>query len=96
MSRDLFKRIMVAVEDHYFKFKFNAASTPGLSCFQKVTAVFRMITYGVAADATDEYVRIGESTVIESLKKFVKAIIKELVFCKDKEPPHLETWCLVI
>ncbi|XP_008680649.2 uncharacterized protein [Zea mays] len=35
-----------------------------------------MITYGVAADATDEYVRIGESTVIESLKKFVKAIIK--------------------
>jgi hypothetical protein len=76
MSRDLFKRIMAAVEYHDDYFKFNAASTPGLSCFQKVIAVFRMITYGVAADATDEYVHIGESTVIESLKKFVKAIIK--------------------
>jgi hypothetical protein len=57
MSRDLFKRIMAAVEDH----DDYSASTPGLSCFQKVTAVFRMITYGVAADATDEYVRIGSS-----------------------------------
>jgi hypothetical protein len=35
-----------------------------------------MLTYGVAADATDEYVRIGESTVIDSLRRFVKAIIQ--------------------
>jgi hypothetical protein len=35
-----------------------------------------MLTYGVAADATDEYVRIGESTVIESLRRFVKAVIQ--------------------
>ncbi|XP_008668743.1 uncharacterized protein [Zea mays] len=78
MSRDLFKRIMAAVQDHddYFQLKFNAANIAGLSCFQKVTAVFRMLTYGVAADATDEYVRIGESTVIESLRRFVKAVIQ--------------------
>ena len=34
-----------------------------------------MLTYGVPADATDEYVRIGESTAIESLRRFVAAVI---------------------
>ena len=43
---------------------------------QKLTAVFRMLTYGVAADATDEYVRIGESTALRSLRRFVKAVIE--------------------
>ena len=82
MNRDLFLRIMHAVEDHddYFVQKRNAANTPGLSCFQKVTAIFRMLTYGVPADATDEYVRIGESTVIESLRRFVKAVVERMHF----------------
>ena len=31
--------------------------------------------YGVAADFMDEYVQIRESTAIESLKKFVKAVV---------------------
>jgi hypothetical protein len=34
-----------------------------------------MLTYGVPADATNEYVRIGESTVLERLRKFVAAIV---------------------
>ena len=34
-----------------------------------------MLAYGVIADFMDEYVRIGESTTIKSLKKFVKAVI---------------------
>ena len=78
MNRPLFLRILNAVEQHddYFEQKRNAAHQHGLSCFQKVTAVFRMLTYGVAADATDEYVRIGESTTFESLRKFVKAVIE--------------------
>ena len=34
-----------------------------------------MLSYGVATDYVDEYVRIGESIAIESLTKFVKAIV---------------------
>ncbi|XP_072087048.1 uncharacterized protein [Arachis hypogaea] len=34
-----------------------------------------MLAYGVAADAVDDYVRIGESTTIECLEKFVEGII---------------------
>ncbi|KAL7171442.1 hypothetical protein ACSBR2_036153 [Camellia fascicularis] len=40
-----------------------------------MTATMRMLAYGVAADSVDDYVRIGESTAIESLKHFVKAVV---------------------
>jgi hypothetical protein len=56
--------------------KRDAAGKKGLSCFQKVTAALRMLTYGVSADATDKYIRIGESTALESLHKFVTAIVE--------------------
>jgi len=55
--------------------KMNAANVLGLSCFQKVTAVFRMLTYGIPVDAADEYTRIGESTILESLRRFVAAVV---------------------
>jgi hypothetical protein len=65
------------VEAHhdYFVQKRNAANVLGLSCFQKVTAAFRMLTYGVPADLTDEYIRIAESTALESLRRFVVAVV---------------------
>ena len=34
-----------------------------------------MLTYGVPADAMDEYVCIGESTAIESLRRFVDVVV---------------------
>ncbi|XP_021306905.1 uncharacterized protein LOC110431742 [Sorghum bicolor] len=36
----------------------------------------RMLTYGLPADATDEYIRIGESTALESLRRFVAAVVE--------------------
>ena len=56
MHRHLYLHLMHAVEDHddYFVQKRNAAGKLGLSCLQKVTSAFRMLTYGVLADATDE------------------------------------------
>jgi hypothetical protein len=42
--------------DYYFIQKRNVTGTLGLSCLQKVVAVFKMIAYGVLADATDDYV----------------------------------------
>ena len=76
MSRSLFLCIKSNLEekDEYFVQKRNVAEVLGLSSFQKMTAALRMLAYGVAADFTDEYVRIGESTAIKSLKKFVEAI----------------------
>jgi hypothetical protein len=67
---------VVETHDDYFIQKRNAANVLGLICFQKVTATMRMLTYGVPADATDEYVCIGESTALQNLCKFVAAVVE--------------------
>jgi len=41
---------------------------------QKMTAPIKMLAYGVTADFMDEYSRIGEATVMDSFKLFVKAV----------------------
>ncbi|XP_052197217.1 uncharacterized protein LOC127804398 [Diospyros lotus] len=78
MHRLLFLRIQAAIEihDQYFVQRFDAVGVPGLSSLQKMIAALRMLAYGSPADAVDEYVRIGESTVIESLKKFTKVVVE--------------------
>ena len=77
MSRCLFLRIANAVEAHnpYFNQKKDAVGVLGLSCLQKVIVAHRILAYGILADLTDEYIRIGESTAIASLRAFVKSIV---------------------
>ncbi|KAJ8772095.1 hypothetical protein K2173_027272 [Erythroxylum novogranatense] len=78
MSRNLFLRLVGAVEGHdvYFTQRRDGCGKLGLSSLQKVTAAFRMLAYGVSADSTDEYIKIGESTAIESTKRFCRAIVE--------------------
>ncbi|XP_022888997.1 uncharacterized protein LOC111404419 [Olea europaea var. sylvestris] len=38
--------------------------------------MFRMLAYDVSVDATDEYIKIGESTIVESLKRFCHAVVE--------------------
>jgi hypothetical protein len=63
MRWHLFVHIINAIEEHndYFVQKMNAAGTFRLSYLQKVATAFNMIAYGVPADATDDYVRMGAS-----------------------------------
>jgi len=35
-----------------------------------------MLSYGMAADTTDEYVRIAESTALDSVHHFVRAVVE--------------------
>ncbi|XP_050286616.1 uncharacterized protein LOC126725756 isoform X1 [Quercus robur] len=76
MSRTLFLNIISKVEAHdpYFVQKRNGGKKLGLSSFQKITAALRMLAYGVTGDFMDEYVRIGETTALQSLEKFVTAV----------------------
>ena len=77
MNRTLFLRILFMVEnyDPYFVQTKNVVGIIGLSSLQKMTAAIRMLAYGVAADVVDDYVRIGKSATIESLKRFVRAVV---------------------
>jgi hypothetical protein len=59
----------------YFHQKPDARGVLDTSPIQKAVGAFRMLAYGVSADFLDDYVRLGESTIIESLKHFVKAVV---------------------
>jgi hypothetical protein len=76
MHRHVFLRIVAALGNHdeYFQMRVDATGKMGLSPLQKCTAAIRMLAYGSPADIVDEYVRIGESTTIECLERFVRGV----------------------
>ncbi|KDO36477.1 hypothetical protein CISIN_1g040018mg [Citrus sinensis] len=78
MSRSLFSCITNVVQgrENYFMQRRDGISRLGLSGLQKITAVFRMLADGMPANATDEYIKIGEPTTIESLKRSYRAIVE--------------------
>ncbi|XP_024172023.1 uncharacterized protein LOC112178036 [Rosa chinensis] len=62
--------------NNYFQQRVDCRSQPGFTPHQKVTAEMRMLVYGNAADTLDEYLRMGESTTRECLKKFCDTIMR--------------------
>jgi hypothetical protein len=65
----------VKLYDDYFHAKVDAIGKVGLSSYQKCTAAIRMLAYGVAGDFVDEYTRMSESTALESMYRFCRAVI---------------------
>ncbi|XP_062217623.1 uncharacterized protein LOC133917784 [Phragmites australis] len=91
MKRDLFLKIVVALEeeDPWFQQRRNAPGELGLSALQKVTAAFCMLAYDALADSLDECLCLGESTIIESMRRFVRAVVEafgdEYLRCPNEE-----------
>ena len=65
----------VAARNDYFKRKPNAAGLPGFTTVQKVTVALRLLAYGGCADRLVEYIRLGETTILESLDHFTRTVI---------------------
>ena len=61
MRRELFMRIVRALERQYmcFRFRHDAAGIPGHTPIQKCTAAIRQLAYGGTTDMWDEYLHIG-------------------------------------
>jgi hypothetical protein len=76
MRRELFLRIVDSVVkfDPWFEQKIDGLGRLGLSSLQKCTTAIHMLAYGMAADACDEYCRLGGSTAHECMRRFVIAI----------------------
>ncbi|CAJ2660065.1 unnamed protein product [Trifolium pratense] len=76
MRRHVFLRIVEALGNHdeYFQTRTDAVGKMGLSPLQKCTAALRILAYGSPADSVDDYVRIGESTTLECLDRFVMGV----------------------
>jgi hypothetical protein len=77
MSRKVFMNIIegVRLHDPYFQCKPDATGKIGFTSYQKCSAAIRMLAYGVAGDLVDEYMRMGESTCLDSMYKFCRAVI---------------------
>ena len=77
MSRHLSNRIREGVVgyDDYFECKEDALGKIGFSSYQKCTTAIWMLAYGASGDHTNEYVRMSESTCLDSMYKFCKAVV---------------------
>lgn len=76
MRRGLFTRIVDALSrDDYFKWRVDATGRQSFSPLQKCTVAIRQLAYGGPGDQFDEYLRIGETTAIESLFNFCRCVI---------------------
>ncbi|KAJ9542885.1 hypothetical protein OSB04_029391 [Centaurea solstitialis] len=75
MTRRLFLRIVNDLEKEieYFKQHWDARGVKGFSALQKLA--IRQLAYGSAADASDEYLRMSETTSRDCLENFCKGII---------------------
>ena len=85
MHRELFMRIVDALERRYkcFRFKNDAADRPGHTPIQKCTSAIRQLAYGGAVDMWDEYLHIGETSAQKCLKHFCEGVVeifKERIF----------------
>ena len=65
-----------STSDGYVVFCQDCCGQIGLSPQQKLTCAICQLAYGTSADSTDEYVRIGETTAIRTLKFFTRHIIE--------------------
>jgi len=62
-------------EQTFFQPKNDALGRVSLSPLQKCTAAIRILAYDNAADAVDEYLRLGATTTRSCLEHFVDGII---------------------
>ncbi|KAL9665809.1 hypothetical protein QQ045_000130 [Rhodiola kirilowii] len=78
MRKHVFLRIVgdLSSNDNYFTQRVDAANKEGISPLAKCTTAMRMLAYDVAADAVDEYIKIGGTTALDCLRKFCKGIIQ--------------------
>jgi hypothetical protein len=66
----------------YFKHRRNATGLLGFSGYQKISSTMRVLAYGILVDYDDEYIRIGEDTTIESVRRICKVMIFEQTYLR--------------
>jgi len=90
MQKHVFLRIVgdFSSSDNYFTQRVDASNREGISPLAKCTTTMRMLAYGVAADAVDEYIKIGSTTTLECLRRLCKGIIRLYEQVYLRAPPQ--------
>ncbi|XP_047966055.1 uncharacterized protein LOC125210557 [Salvia hispanica] len=76
MSQQLFIRIATTLAQRYscYTLRSDASGRLGLSTYQKCTAAIRQLAYAGPADMFDEYLQLGETTGLTTLRQFCNGI----------------------
>ncbi|XP_052622660.1 uncharacterized protein LOC128127950 [Lactuca sativa] len=90
LNKAIFLRISNALESCYdfFKQKPDARGRMSFSSIQKCAAALRYLGYGIAFDASDEYLKVSERTAVECVDWFfasVYEIFHEEYLCKPTQ-----------
>ncbi|XP_074287603.1 uncharacterized protein LOC141612726 [Silene latifolia] len=77
MQKHVFLRIVEALStsDDFFEQSPNGSGRLGFAALQKCTAAIRVLAYGASADSLDEYLRMSEQVIRESVVHFVEGVI---------------------
>ncbi|XP_051211244.1 uncharacterized protein [Lolium perenne] len=76
MNRKLFLKIVKNLREiDCFKLKRDAVGELGFSTIQKCKVALRMLSYGIAGDTCDDYLRMQESMAIDFMYRFCRAIV---------------------
>ncbi|XP_071680178.1 uncharacterized protein [Lolium perenne] len=77
MSRDLFLIILRGVREYnsIFRCRPDATSKLGFTSYEKCYAAIHMLSYRVPGDVFGEYLRMSETTCLESIYRFCRAVI---------------------
>nr|KAJ0198376.1 hypothetical protein LSAT_V11C700370070 [Lactuca sativa] len=78
ISRNLFLRIARDLKYNYefFQLRWDAKGKCGFTTIQKCTAILRQLTYGITADASDEYLKMSERIGRECTYLFYEYVIE--------------------
>jgi hypothetical protein len=80
--------------DEWFKLRRSASGEISAIPLMKWAASVRVLAYGCSADVIDYYVRIGEDTLLEDVRRFTRAKID--VFSPELAPNEEDTERLLV
>lgn len=87
MPRSVFEKIYERIEGKgIFVQRRDAVKREGIHPLLRMTAAMRMLAYGGAADALDEYLQMSEDSIMLSTKEFCAAIVSEFKEEYMREP----------
>jgi hypothetical protein len=82
--------------DDYLTTKPDATGKLGFTSYQNSSAAICMLAYGVVGDLIDKYMRMSETTYLDSMYKFCKAVIVLFGTVYLKEPTVEDTARLLL